>query len=349
MYREASLNPAAYFEQVEALFEQAASRAGEIQRFFSIGGKTLQLRIAGDRLAAKIFPALSHLEVEPVIPADFSFLAWDSALGGVKMLPPPWSFDYYRGKGEIPEFSDDEVWTAYQHGPDALNLWHRRLRRGIFWIREAETLPYYECGAPMRYLFQAWALQNGRQLAHGAAIGDSSGGLLITGKGGLGKSTTATSALFSSLLFAGDDYILLDTEETRAHSLYATAKLNTDSLDWLPDLKPSIYNADRDPGEKALLRLWPRFADRLTPSLRLKALVIPWVSGEKGGGRFEPISPIQALQALAPSTLVQLPGSGVEIFPRLAGLTKRLPAYRFHLGQETAKIPEVIQEQLAKL
>src|SRR5918996_2881077 len=101
MHHEASLNPAAYFERVEALFELASSRAREFQRLFRIGGKTLRLRVAGESLAAKIFPALSHLEVESGAAADFSFLAWDSALSGVKMLPPPWSFDYYRGKGEI--------------------------------------------------------------------------------------------------------------------------------------------------------------------------------------------------------------------------------------------------------
>ncbi|HEX5034786.1 MAG TPA: hypothetical protein VFW62_09915, partial [bacterium] len=299
-----NVDPAAYFEQVEARFELAASRVGEIEKFFRVGGDSLRFRIAGAALADKILPALTHLQVDVPAEPDFTFLAWDSAGSGVKMLPPPWRFDHYRGKGEIPEFSDEEVWTAYQHGPDALNLWHRRHRRGIFWVRRADALPYYESGAPLRYLFQAWALQRNRQLAHGAAIGDAEGGLLITGKGGLGKSTTAASALFSPLLFAGDDYVLLDTEAPRAHSLYATAKLNTDSLDWMPELKSAIFNPDRDSDEKALLRLWPRFADRLTPSLPLKALIIPGVSREKGGGRFEPISSIQALQALAPSTLV---------------------------------------------
>src|SRR5262245_58030867 len=127
-----NVDPAAYFEQFEALFELAAARAGNIQRFFRIGGKILRIAVAGEILADKLLPALSHLEIPSDSDADFSFLAWDSALSGVKMLPPPWPFEYYRGKGEIPEFSDENIWTAYQHGPDALNLWQRRLRRGIF-------------------------------------------------------------------------------------------------------------------------------------------------------------------------------------------------------------------------
>jgi hypothetical protein len=341
-----STTPQEYFSAIESLFEQACQNGGGRSRRFHIGGRSLLLRFASSTLMEKMAPALAHLEVENAGSSDGEILVWDSSSTGVPMLPPAWKFDNYLGKGEVKAFSDERFFTAFQHGPDALNLWDNLRKKGIFWVRDGNTLPFYESSAPLRYLLQFWALAGGQQLIHAAAIGHPEGALLLTGKGGLGKSTTAVSALFSPLRFAGDDYVLLDCSgPPTAYSLYATAKLNDDSLRWFPALQPWVVNKERNAGEKSFALLGPAFRENLISRLPLKAIAIPSVGGAKAS--FEPISPIECLKALAPSTLVQLPAAGVAAFQGLCSAVRALPCYRFHLGPDPKRLPETMEKLLA--
>lgn len=340
------IRPEEYFNSVSELFAKACGPAGGIARRFRIGKRLLELRFSGPAMMARIAPALAHLEVFDSEKPEARILIWDSASTGVAMLPPPWKFDLYLGKGEVKEFSDERFFTAYQHGPDALNLWDNERRIGVFWVRDAAALPFYESSAPLRYLLHFWAMTQGQQLIHAAAVGRPDGALLLTGKGGLGKSTTAVSTLFSSLRFAGDDYVLLDSHPApEAHSLYATAKLNDDSLRWFPELAAHVVNRERQAGEKSFALLGDTFRERLISGFPLKAIAIPSVGG--GEARFEPISPIECLKALAPSTLVQLPAASAAVFRGLSAAVRALPCYRFHLGSDPKLLPETMERLLA--
>lgn len=344
--RGAGATPREYFESIEALFEKARKAGPAISRRFRIGGRLLQLDFANPVMMERIAPAMAHLEDSANGEIEGRILVWDSASTGVRMLPPPWKFDNYLGKGEVKAFSDQRFFTAFQHGPDALNLWDNHRKSGIFWVRDGHVLPFYESSAPLRYLLQFWALTEGQQLIHAAAVGHPQGALLLTGKGGLGKSTTAVSALFSRLRFAGDDYVLLDSKaEPTAYSLYATAKLNDDSLRWFPELRPYVANPVRQPGEKSFALLNGDFKERLISSFPLKAIAIPSVGGTEA--HFEPISPIECLKALAPSTMVQLPAAGATAFRGLTAAVRALPCYRFHLGTEPRRLPEIMEKLLA--
>ena len=71
---------------------------------------------------------------------------------------------------------------------------------------------------------------SGRQLVHAAAVGTDEGALLITGRGGVGKSTTALACLEAGMQFLGDDYVVVGLDpEPQVYRLYGSAKLTSNS------------------------------------------------------------------------------------------------------------------------
>jgi hypothetical protein len=86
--------------------------------------------------------------------------------------------------------------------------------------------------------------------------------------------------------------------------------------------------------------LGERFSRQIASSFPLHALIVPRVAG--GTSRLQRISGGAALRALAPTTLLQLPGSGAEAFAALADLVRRLPAWSLELGDDRAEIPRLV-------
>ena len=78
-------------------------------------------------------------------------------------------------------------------------------------------------------------------MVHAAAVGDESGGVLLVGRGGSGKSTTALSCLGTQVGYLADDYCLVEmVEGPRVHSLYTSGKANRGSIARLPRLRAAF-------------------------------------------------------------------------------------------------------------
>jgi hypothetical protein len=315
---------------------------------FVIGGQAVQLCCAGDAWLPQFTAALAHRAAPPTAHPDLTINIWDDAATGVTMPPPPWSAADYAPRGEIAAYCDARFRAAYQIDAGLLSLLDLQRGLGLIWTADAARLPRYELTFPARAVLYWWAGAHDQQLVHAGAVGHQHGGVLLVGKGGSGKSTTALACLEAGLDYAGDDYVLAAADPTpRAYSVYGTGKLHADHLGRLPALAPLISNRAHLGPEKALLYLHERYAARLVADLPLTAIVHPRVAGGPPTS-YRRVSTVQSLAGLAASTLRQLPHAGAADYDRLSRLARRLPGYALDLGTDIDAIPPVIEQLIAE-
>ena len=231
---------------------------------------------------------------------------------------------------------------------NVLSMLDTQQNKAVYWVKDASKLPYYEQGAPMRTIFSWWLGSRNYQCAHAAAVGTASGGVLLTGKGGSGKSTSALSCLDSDLLYVSDDYCVFKNDpQPYVYSLYNTAKLNgVKDLQRQPSFLPMIHNPEQAGKDKLLMFLKRHLSDKLSPGFPLKAILLPFVTGE-AKTRLRPISSGTALKALAPTSMFQLPGAAIKSFQNMGKLVRQLPCYQLELGTNIKAIPDTILDLLA--
>ena len=339
----------AYFDAIYELAHSAAQAAGGfVDRIYTIAGLPVRLRFAGPALLSPITHAFEHLNVSEGS-ALLTICIWDTASTGKRMPPPPWEGDDFLARGVIQGYNDDRIHTAFQHGSGAVSLLDAERNLAVFWVSSAEELPYWEKGSPLRTILHWWLGRHERQLVHGAAVGNHHGAVLIGGKGGSGKSTTALACLDSDLLYLGDDYTVLRSEPSpMVYSLYNSAKINADNVERLPHLGEKISNPDRLDSEKALLFVHEHYPTKTVPELPIRAILLPRVTGLRET-RLKRTPTAQALAALAPSTIFQLPRAGAEAFKFLAAIAKQVPCFTFEVGTDLSGIPRAIEGLLEEV
>lgn len=352
----ADLDRFTYFQMIEAGFKRAAQAAGTIEQFYRLGGYTICLRFAGSALIPALTPALSHLATSPTSP-DLTICLWDSDSTHtplpllieslVELLRLHWT-EYLGPRKEIKAYDSDRIRTNFHIGPNILSVLDQQQSLGFYWVRSAQEVPYWEKGSPLQAILNWWTAHRQLQYVHAGAVGTKFGGVLLAGKGGSGKSSTALACVNSPLLYASDDYCLLETDPIPyVHSLYNTAKLKGQAdLERFPRLAPLIDNIDRLEHEKAMLFLHQHHPEKVVSGFLIKAVLVPQVTG-KPETKLRQTTAGDALRALAPSTMFQLSGSGQSAFQRMSSLVRQVPCYRLELGTEVAQIPEIILDLLS--
>jgi GT2 family glycosyltransferase len=333
----------AYFDAVLDRTRRAAARAGTIEYEFAIAGVAIRLVFAGDILARLFIPALQH-QPRPAAgrAPDMTVHVWDSASTGTEMVPPPCLHDCFTERGDIWGMASERTRIAYHYSEYALTLVQFDTRIGIYWVQDIDCVPYWAKASPLRTLLH-WILQaHGCHLLHAAAVGTEQGAVLITGKGGIGKSTTALACLAAGMRYVGDDYLAVRLQpEPVAISLYGTAKLRHGQVERLPSLRAALANAGEPDAEKAVLQLYPRHADRIALELKLRAILTPEITGDPAT-TVAPIDPLLLQQAASFTTISQLPHAGRQSHDYIARLVAALPGARLRLGTDLAALPGVI-------
>jgi len=354
--------PAEYFERALAASAAACERPEAIVRRINLGaGRCGVLHFCDDTLENLLFPPLAHQGVaNGGTKPDFKILAWDSLHSGVPMWPPPWTTGDYLSRGEIAGYNDERFRVVFNLDSGVLSFYDADRQIGLWWTQDFAQLPLYERAAPFLLLFHWWhsLRREGSFLLHAAAIGTKNGGaLLLAGRSGSGKSTTALASLLDhEWFYVADDYCVIraEAEGATVHSLYCSAKLDAKMLANFPSLSHSVSSPDRwqDPQGKVLLDLHRFFPNRLRKELALRAILLPRVPKERigsGRNRFIPVGAGAAVRALAPSTLFQLPGAGPNNFRMIAALTNRLPCFQLELGREVAGVPQSLHKFMKRL
>ncbi|MEA5619901.1 serine kinase [Cronbergia sp. UHCC 0137] len=341
-----------YFQLVYTGFERAAQIASEVQYFYAIGKYKICLRFAGDGLIPQITPALSHLSIAPVPQPDLTICLWDNASSKTQLpllidsllslIRRHWA-DYLGPRKEIKAYDGDRIRSNFHIGPNILSVLDREQNLACYWIDNAEDIPYWEKGSPLQTILNWWMSDHQHQYVHAGAIGNLDGGVLLAGKGGSGKSSTALTCINSSLLYVSDDYCLVTSDPLPyVYSLYNTAKLKGQAdLERFPHLADLVDNSDRLENEKAMLFLHQHHPQKVVKGFPIKAVLVPQITG-KLDTHLRPISAGVALRALAPSTIFQLAGSGQTALQIMSSLVKQVPCYILELGTDMVQIPDII-------
>ena len=332
----------AFFNAALDCTQEAEAKAGTIERCFAVAGFVLNVKFAGDTLAQWFTPALAHLEVPLTSRTDAVFHIWDSESTGIDMSSPPCSRGCFTSCGDIWTMGSQRFKSAYLGGEYALNLFDTVTATGVYWTQASGSLPYWAKASPLRCLFHWWAETKSCQLVHAAAVGSEAGAVLISGKGGLGKSTTALSCLGKGLTYIGDDYVVVQLDPfPRVHSLYCTAKLNWDQVARFPRLADLAGNHDGPESEKAVMYLYPEMHEQIARSLPLRAILTPHISGQQQT-ELAAISTLALQRAIAFTTMSQLPHAGPHTQHFINRLIDRLPGLQLDLGNNLDTIADVI-------
>lgn len=352
----------AIIELFQEYAEQCVAELGVEEKIFSLSGCGVRLRFAGGRWADILTRALDHLKAPEVSwpkHRELTVFVIDGSISPrnpllrcyLKPLVDFWP-QYTGPRGELLNLHGGSVAAFYQPGPDLLSIVDLEANLGFYWKRDLTPPPYYEAGSPMRSLLHAWMHRQGVQFVHGGAVGTELGGVLLAGKGGSGKSTSALACLNSSLKYLSDDYCMVtnsDGNQARLYSLYNTAKLiGSSDLERFRHLESHVWNPQRGPSDKVTIFLNEPFPRSLISQFPLRAILVPRITGQPDT-KIEPCGEGAALMALGPSSLAQLPTSGPRDLNFIGRLVRRSPCFAMNLGTDLAQIPRAIGQLLDRL
>ncbi len=346
---------------LDQFFKDAAETHGSMhQTHYRMGGHSVRVRSLPGQQSQQLLKALEHLLVADSGAAHHgltihvwngSTLPRSPALAHLVLkLARNWK-QASGPRGEVLELHSEEVSAIFNPGPDLLSVVDFQTGRAWVFKGDDHPYPYWEIGSPFRFALHEWFGALGLQSVHGAAVGNAQGGVLLVGKGGAGKSTTSLLCTAAGLKFVGDDYCLADCVSDHAqpwiHSLYGTGKLtNQNDFGRLPELRLKSINSDsfesggEGKGVFAVSDVWP---GRTVAGLPLRALVIPRLHSGPDT-RIEGCPRSEALLALLPSTVGQLPASTQHDCARIVSLVEKLPAYILHLGSDPTQIPLAVTQ-----
>ncbi|HSJ02907.1 MAG: serine kinase [Verrucomicrobium sp.] len=338
-----------YFARLGASFQQVAGTVSPELFTRSLAGLTLRIQCSGPNFAQLLTRSLNHLPaVDPVQPASLEIFAWDIAATGVPAPVPPWSWP--AGTKEVrfvlPKGGEAFRLQVFEQG--ALYILHSLVRQQVYcWTPDARALPTYLHASPLLSPLHWWASSVGLNILHAGCVGTEEGAALLAGPGGSGKSTTALLSALEGLDYLSDDYSLVKLEPAPvAYCLYSSGKLHRNHLQRFPELASRSLDPGPDRHEKPVIFMHEHFPGQVATSRPLRAVLAPRVTGQPDT-RLVPMPAAEALRALAPSTLFQLPLEGSGNLRPMASLVRALPCYRLDLGTDLSQIPRTIRQLLA--
>ena len=208
-----------------------------------------------------------------------------------------------------------------------------------------------ERARPLQRMIAAW-LARSRRSAHPCRAGErgADDGALVVGMSGAGKSTTSLACLTGGFGFLGDDFVGIHRTPSGSydgHGLYASGLLEAGHLRRFPELEPSTEPAFHDIEVKSLVYLHPRYADRLRVFCKIRALAVPRL-GDTPQSAVHPAPKGKALLALAPTSVMFMPGNPSAAMAVLADLVRALPTYWLEVGRDPTTIPAAVGEVLSR-
>jgi hypothetical protein len=338
-----------YAEALARAFEQAAAAVTPVTTDLLVGSERVRVRIAGDELARRWLPMVSHLTAPPDGRPSAFVDSWDGTATG-STLPLP---DFPPAVEGAPE-EDPLVVTrtaglrvVYQPRRGLLTAQAPPEPRVAVFVTGVEELPWFEVAVPFRVAWSWLVTRRHRHIFHAGAVASGAGGALLVGRGGSGKSTTAVACLVAGELdYLSDDLALVECwDEPTVFSLYATAKLEPETLELLPGAFAGNPGALETTEDKIIVRLSAIAPERLRRSAPIRAIVCPRIVGS-GRSRLVRASPGDGLRALAPTTVFLVQHEQAAALASIRHLVSVVPTFVLELGHDMAGVPELVRSAI---
>ncbi|MGH7884530.1 MAG: glycosyltransferase [Thermodesulfobacteriota bacterium] len=336
----------AFFDSCLEGFKKAVFNTNRKDFYYKIADNNIKISFAGDSLIKYLTPAIEHLRVESFMNSDLELCVWDSDSTFTEPPVRPCALNDFTDRGDIWGFNSKRIKTAFHWSEYSINLLDHKTNTAIYWITNDKYMPFWIYASPFRTIFHWFMEKKGCQLLHAASVGTEEGAVLITGKGGVGKSTTALSCLNYGFLYLADDYLItkLDPQPT-VFSLYNSAKLNSDNIYNFPEFKHLIDNTDKLDKEKAIMFLYPDLKEKIAYKLPIKAIFTPKIT-EENETKISFAEKLLVDRSISFTTMSQLPNVGRHTHDFINNLTSRLPSFTLELGKKLDNVPKTIEDFL---
>ena len=322
----------------------------EIRRI-SIAGIAIECRFAGAALIPSIMTALKHLiEDNRRYETSYRIDIWDSESTHQEFPIAPCGIDDISVRGELAGFTTERYEAAFFAHARMLTLIDHDKKHGIVCLASGSDIPAFEVACPLRGIL-SWILRrNETAMVHVASVGTSDGFVLIGGKSGAGKSSTALRGLVGGLFYMGDDICAISIKNNMptVHGIYSSGKTISSDLKSFPTLASSAYMRFEDSYEKEVYFLHDRFHSQLPRSGEIKAVIIPHQDPSLAIG-FQRIPIAKTLSIICSSTRNLLPNAGDETFRILSSILHRSPCFRFDLGDDPSLIADSLVDFISSL
>ena len=332
--------------ELEASWRSVTESATTHRLGIRIGGVPVVFESVDAVLLDRLRPALDHHQLLDGDGDAMVVRIWSlDAPGATRPAVPPALVQ--RGDVSTLMPGGSRVRARFEGANRALMAWDSASDVAWWCLESMDGLQWWEEAAPFRPLL-SWILPtHGRHLAHCAAVGTGDGAIVLVGPGGSGKSTTALACHLDGMGYVGDDYCLITTDTGPVvHSLFGTVKARIDeSLERGP-LAAHMLCATPPAGGKAVALVSARPGVHLVASAPV-AVVAAVSVGTDSRTRVHDASRAGVLAALAPNSLLQLPGVPPESFTALSELVQAAPVCRIELGHDRIEVTSVIRAVLA--
>ncbi|MCZ8543541.1 serine kinase [Mesorhizobium qingshengii] len=269
---------------------------------------------------------------------------------GIHGIPEParWGDAHFTEHGFAERLAEAGLRGHYFHDLDFWQFYDPQRRVGVQLMGSADAFPPWEPGAPLRAFLHWEYAARGMRLTHAGTLGANGKGVLLAGAGGAGKSGTVAAGLLNGLDSVGDDYVLIDLANgVTARPLFSTLKQDPQGFARLGLKRRVPANGPLNWQGKHAFHIGDIAPRPVPATLDIVALVVPHISGG-GASSIMPVSRRDAMIALAPSGIAQMPGERESGFRFFSDLTRLLPCYRLSLGTQPQEIAGTVADFLAR-
>jgi len=221
---------------------------------------------------------------------------------------------------------------------------------GIEALSRAEQFPPWIASLPLRN-FLHWAYQSiGWRVVHAGTLAIDGRGVILIGAGGAGKSGTVLSGVVAGLDSAGDDYVAMGFDDGGVCACPIAKLMKQDAAGLLRLGLDAVAESLGPPNwqNKHEFDFEAFGAGRRAGRIDIRAILLPRIARARRS-TIAPAAAGEAMMALAPNNLRQLPDGWRHGLAFSAELIRRLPAYRVELGEDPREIAGTIADFIETL